>query len=177
MQWLAFAKQCLGRDSSPITWDLPAFAAVADALAAHPPYTVPLAHLTVVFHHAKVAEHLIPQALNGAVVALTSPAAAAATKDSSAGPSAEAVAAPCLAVGIVRSVDPVKGLLYMLTPAPMGVLKQATTLEVSEALRVFPVALTPPTTFLQCSTGSVLCGPSAACSGCLLFAAPAVLVL
>lgn len=137
MQWLAFAKQCLGQDSSSNRWDLPAFAAVADALAAHPPFKVPLSHLKVIFHHAKVAEHLTPQALNGAVVALTAPVAATVTQDSSATTSAEAVAAPCLAVAIVRSVDPAKGLLYMLTPAPLDVLKQATTLEVGTPLQIF----------------------------------------
>lgn len=126
LQWLAFAKQCLGQTNSCTTWDLSAFATVADALASRPPYKAPLSHFTVVFHHAKLAAPLNPQALNGAVVAFTK-----AVADANADDSAEAAPSVCLAMGIVRTVDAAKGLLYILTPEPLDVIKQADTIEVS----------------------------------------------
>ena len=119
--------------SSPCSWDLPAFAAAADGLAAHPPYKVPLSRLQVVFHHATIADAQLLQALNGAVVALTKPAEKPQHKGM--GTNAAAAAAPnapsaCLGLGIVRSVDPDKQLLYILTTTPLEHLQKATTLEV-----------------------------------------------
>lgn len=126
LQWLAFARQCIGQAASPCSWDLPAFAATADGLAAHPPYKVPLSRFQVVCHHASMAGAQILQALNGAVVGLTKPA----EKLQSALSGAPSV---CLGIGIVRSVDPDKQLLYILTPTAVQDLQQATTLEVRQA--------------------------------------------
>lgn len=108
-----------------------AFASTADALALHPPYRVPLSHFKVVLHHAKLAESLSPQALNGAVVAFTAPASQASADEHAGVESDEAPPSLCLAVGIVRSIDAGKGLAYVLTPVPLEVLKQATSIEVS----------------------------------------------
>lgn len=131
LQWLAFAKQCLGSSNTCITWDLSAFATIADAIASHPPYRAPLANFRVVFHHAKLATSLVPQALNGAVVAFTAPATDAAADGEADIQAADTAPSVCLAMGIVRSVDPAKGLLYILAPVSLDVLQQATTIEVS----------------------------------------------
>ena len=137
LQWLAFAKQCLGNSNACSTWDLPAFATVADALASHPPYRVPLSNFRVVLHHAKLAAPLVPQALNGAVVAFTCAASNDTISSGSSLDSAEAKASWCLAIGIVRTVDAAKELLYILTTAPLEVLKQSTTIEVSICILLF----------------------------------------
>ena len=138
LQWLAFARQCTGQAASPCSWDLPAFAFTANGLAAHPPYKVALASLQVICHHARMADGQVLQALNGAVVALTKPAekmqsGSGVWMDSAA---AAATGAPsvCLGIGIVRSVEPDKRLLYIVTPTALQDLQQATTLEVYRAL-------------------------------------------
>ncbi len=113
-------------------WDLPAFSATADALAAYPPYKVPLSRFNVVFHEASIAPARTLQALNGAVVALTTAAAKVESEggDADGRVAAEAAASDCLGIGIVRSVDPAKQLLYILTSTPMPLLEETTTLEV-----------------------------------------------
>lgn len=131
LQWLAFARQCIGQNHTQGSWDLPAFAAAADDLAAYPPYKVPLSHFNVVFHEASIAAPQVLQALNGAVVALTM----AVSKDKADGSNGnntatEAAASMCLGIGLVRSVDPDKQMLYVLTPTPLNLLEKATTLEV-----------------------------------------------
>ena len=123
----------MGKPCAPCSWDLPAFAAAADALAAHPPYRVPLSQFQVVFHHARIADAQVLQALNGAVVALTKPAEESKADGVGKDQAAAVTAAPsvCLGIAIVRSVDPAKQLLYRLTPtAPLHELQQATRLEV-----------------------------------------------
>lgn len=118
----------MGQPCSPCSWDLPAFAAAADALAAHPPYKVPLSQFQVVFHHARIPDAQVLQALNGAVVALTKPAEEPKTAGGEGDQTGPSV---CLGIGIVRSVDPAKQLLYMLMPAgPLHDVQQATRLEV-----------------------------------------------
>lgn len=149
LQWLAFARQCMGQPSSPCSWDLPAFAAAADALAAHPPYKVPLSHFQVAFHHARIADAQVLQALNGAVVAFTKsaekPQAGGEGVDQAAVATAPSV---CLGIGIVRSVDPAKQLLYILTPAaPLHELQQATRLEVGNL--DLPLALLQTANFMS----------------------------
>ena len=131
LQWLAFARQCIGETSVHCSWDLPAFAAAADGLAAHRPYKVPLSRLQVVFHHASIANDQVLQAVNGAVVALTKPAERLQSSEKGSSKAGSHAAVPvCLGVGLVRSVDPAGQLLYILTPTPMQDLQQATTLEV-----------------------------------------------
>lgn len=137
LQWLAFARQCIGQTCHNCSWDLPAFAAAADGLAAHPPYKVPLSCLQVVFHHASVADDQVLQAINGAVVALTRPAERLQSGHKGSGKAGRHAAVPvCLGLGIVRSVDPAGQLLYILTPTPLQDLQQATTLEVCVCLEL-----------------------------------------
>ena len=124
----------MGQAASPCSWDLPAFAATADGLAAHPPYKVPLSRFHVVCHHASMAGAQILQALNGAVVALTKPAEKLQSGVSINGAAAVSGApSVCLGIGVVRSVDPDKQLLYILTPTALQDRQQATTLEVRHA--------------------------------------------
>lgn len=127
----------MGQATSPCSWDLPAFAATADGLAAHPPYKVPLSRFQVVCHHAHMADGQILQALNGAAVALTTSAdkLQSGSGDVCMDSAAAVTGAPsvCLGVGIVRSVDSAKQMLYILTPTALQHLQQATTLEVQHA--------------------------------------------
>lgn len=148
LQWLAFARQCIGQNHTQGSWDLPAFAAAADDLAAYPPYKVPLSHFNVVFHEASIAAPQVLQALNGAVVALTM----AVSKDKADGSNGnntatEAAASMCLGIGLVRSVDPDKQMLYVLTPTPLNLLEKATTLEVGKL--DLPLALLQTSTFMS----------------------------
>ncbi len=124
LQWLAFARQCTGHHLNSCSWDLTAFATAADDLACSPPYRVPLSHFNVIFHEASIAAPQVLQALNGSLVALTKAAG-----NRRAGATA---VSECVGIGIVRSVDPAKQLLYILTPTPLKLLQQATTLEVIE---------------------------------------------
>ena len=84
-----------------------------------------------------MADGQVLQALNGAVVALTTPADK--LQSGIGGVCMDSVAAVtgapsvCLGVGIVRSVDPAKQMLYILTPTALQHLQQATTLEVRHA--------------------------------------------
>ena len=84
-----------------------------------------------------MADGQVLQALNGAVVALTKPAEklqfdSGIPMDSAA---AATISAPsvCLGIGIVRSTEPAKQMLYILTPIALQHLQQATTLEVWHA--------------------------------------------
>ena len=122
VQWLTFARYCLGQHNSHCTWDLAAFAAAADGLAALPPYKVPLSSVRVVFHHASIAQGQVLQAINGAVVGLTKVVAGS---DKGQEPVSD-----CLGVGVVRSVDVVEDMLYILTSTPAHLLPETTTLEV-----------------------------------------------
>lgn len=130
LQWLAFARQCTGHHLNSCSWDLPAFATAADDLACSPPYRVPLSHFNVIFHEASIAAPQVLQALNGSLVALTKAAGNVLAGNKRAGAAATTAVSECLGIGVVRSVDPVKQLLYILTPTPLKLLQQATTLEV-----------------------------------------------
>ncbi|DBA97526.1 TPA: hypothetical protein ACH3X1_015224 [Trebouxia sp. C0004] len=130
LQWLAFARQCTGHHLNPCSWDLPAFVTAADELASSPPYRVPLSHFNVIFHEASIAAPQVLQALNGSVVAVTKTAGDALAGNTRAGAAATIAVSECLGIGIVRSVDPAKQLLYILTPTPLKLLQQATNLEV-----------------------------------------------
>ncbi len=132
LQWLAFARQCTGHHLNSCSWELPAFATAADDLACSPPYRVPVSHFNVIFHEASIAAPQVLQALNGSLVALTKAAGDALAGNKHAGAAATTAVSECLGIGIVRSVDPVKQLLYILTPTPFELLQQATTLEVIE---------------------------------------------
>jgi len=128
LQWLAFARQCTGHNLNSCSWDLPAFVTAADDLACSPPYRVPLSHFNVIFHEASIAAPQVLQALNGSLVALTKAAGNVPAGNTHA---ATTAVSECLGIGIVRSVDPAKQLLYILTPTPLKLLHQATTLEVT----------------------------------------------
>ena len=136
LQWLAFARQCTGHHLNSCCWELPAFATAADDLACSPPYRVPVSHFNVIFHEASIAAPQVLQALSGSLVALTKAAGDALAGNKHAGAAATTAVSECLGIGIVRSVDPVKQLLYILTPTPFELLQQATTLEVIETNRL-----------------------------------------
>lgn len=88
-----------------------------------------------------MADDQVLQALNGAVVALTRPADKLQSGMGLCMDSVSTVSgAPsvCLGFGIVRSVDPAKQLLYILTPTALQDLQQATTLEVQHAEMLLP---------------------------------------
>ena len=121
----------MGQTPAQCSWDLAAFAAAADGLAAHPPYRVPLSCLQVVFHYGSVADKHVLQALNGAVVALTKPAEKLQSRGSASNQTAACAAVTvCLGIGVVRSVDPAQQQLYILSPTSLDELQQAVYLEV-----------------------------------------------
>lgn len=85
---------------------------LASALRAQPPLVI--SHMRVAILEPAVAASETLWALNAAIVGLVA--------------GVEPRGAHCLGLGIVRSIDPQRGLLFVLTPVDAGRLKRVTTL-------------------------------------------------
>ncbi|CAL9104933.1 unnamed protein product [Musa textilis] len=89
---------------------------LAHALAAIAPYVVPFAKIKVVHLHCQVPSSEIFHSLNATIVGLAV---------SSDVPAKSRSDTPwCVGLGIVRAIDAVRGLLYVITPVPLGTLQK-----------------------------------------------------
>ncbi|URE14088.1 Pre-mRNA cleavage complex II protein Clp1 [Musa troglodytarum] len=89
---------------------------LAHALAAIAPYVVPFAKIKVVHLHCQVPSSEIFHSLNATIVGLAV---------SSDVPAKSRSDTPwCVGLGIVRAIDAVRGLLYVITPVPFGTLQK-----------------------------------------------------
>ncbi|XP_064972759.1 polynucleotide 5'-hydroxyl-kinase NOL9-like isoform X1 [Musa acuminata AAA Group] len=89
---------------------------LAHALAAIAPYMVPFAKIKVVHLHCQVPSSEIFHSLNATIVGLAV---------SSDVPAKSRSDTPwCVGLGIVRAIDAIRGLLYVITPVPLGTLQK-----------------------------------------------------
>ncbi|WOL09155.1 polynucleotide 5'-hydroxyl-kinase NOL9 isoform X1 [Canna indica] len=89
---------------------------LAHALAALPPYVVPYSKIKVIHLHCQVPSTEIFHSLNATIVGL------AVSSDL---PAKSQSGIPwCVGLGIVRGVDVIKGLLYVITPVPLCILQE-----------------------------------------------------
>ncbi|PRQ16052.1 putative P-loop containing nucleoside triphosphate hydrolase [Rosa chinensis] len=103
---MAYFRQCFSSNLNIST-----IKELANALASHPPYEVPISSIKIRHLHCQVPGTEIFYSLNGSIVGL-----AVSTEGSKDLPW-------CVGLGIVRSIDTLKGLLYVITPVPQGTLE------------------------------------------------------
>lgn len=101
MRVMAYFRQCFPSDR-----EINDIKELAQALAAHPPYRISVASVTIKNLHCQVPHTEIFYSLNATIVGL-----AVSSKDSRDLPD-------CVGLGIVRAVDTFKGMLYIITPVP-----------------------------------------------------------
>ncbi|CAK9312030.1 unnamed protein product [Citrullus colocynthis] len=104
---MAYFRQCFSRDCNITT-----IKELANALASHPPYQVPISSIKIRHLHCQVPSNQIFYSLNATIVGL-----AICSKNSENPPWS-------VGLGIVRGIDTVKGLLYVITPIPHGSLEK-----------------------------------------------------
>lgn len=104
---IAYFKQCF--PSGP----LPAHPKeLAHALAAHPPYEISLSSIKIKHLHCQVPKAEVFYSLNATIVGL-----AVSCEDTEDMPH-------CVGLGIVRSIDTLKRVLYLITPVPLDSLEK-----------------------------------------------------
>ncbi|TKY50455.1 Polynucleotide 5'-hydroxyl-kinase NOL9 [Spatholobus suberectus] len=108
---MAYFRQCFSSDS-----DISTIKELAHALASHCPYEVPIASIKIRHLHCEVPSSEIFFSLNATIVGLAV---------DSKGPENLPW---CLGLGIVRSIDTVKGVLYVITPVPHSSLEKVNLL-------------------------------------------------
>nr|XP_043636693.1 polynucleotide 5'-hydroxyl-kinase NOL9 [Erigeron canadensis]XP_043636694.1 polynucleotide 5'-hydroxyl-kinase NOL9 [Erigeron canadensis] len=113
------------RDSSIVTYFRQCFPGdmnissdkeIGQALAAHPPYEVSVSAVNIKHLHNKVPKAEIYQSLNGTIVGL-----AVDSEGSEHLPH-------CVGLGIVRGIDSLRRVLYIITPVPLNVLEDVDVL-------------------------------------------------
>ncbi|KAL4012521.1 hypothetical protein IC575_029624 [Cucumis melo] len=104
---MAYFRQCFSRDSNITT-----IKELANALASHPPYQVPISSIKIRHLHSQVPSDQIFYSLNATIVGL---ATCSNNSENSSW---------CVGLGIVRGIDTFKGLLYVITPVPHGTLEK-----------------------------------------------------
>ncbi|KAH9322681.1 hypothetical protein KI387_017320, partial [Taxus chinensis] len=107
---IAYFRQCFGGSSESIK----TYKELARALASHPPYQVSIQSIKIVHHHCQVPDSEIYYSLNGTIVGL-----AVSSKNCT-----HAFSQPvCVGLGIVRGIDILKGLFYVITPVSIRTLQ------------------------------------------------------
>ncbi|KAG9443652.1 hypothetical protein H6P81_014992 [Aristolochia fimbriata] len=106
---IAYFRQCLPRSFSITTNK-----ELAHALASHTPYEVPLSKVKVSHLHCTVSRNEIFHSLNATIVGLA--------VDRRTSQESDGHAPWCVGLGIIRGVDMLKGLLYVITPVPLSLL-------------------------------------------------------
>ncbi|XP_065876770.1 polynucleotide 5'-hydroxyl-kinase NOL9 [Euphorbia lathyris] len=104
---MAYFRQCFSSSLNITT-----IKELANALASHPPYQVPLSSITIRHLHCQVPRTEIFYSLNASIVGLAVSSEQLDNVPSSVG------------LGIVRGIDTLKGLLYMITPVPPSILEK-----------------------------------------------------
>ncbi|XP_011622893.1 polynucleotide 5'-hydroxyl-kinase NOL9 [Amborella trichopoda] len=97
---IAYFKQCFSKDLN-----ITAYKELANALASLPPYEVPISSMKVLHLHCQVPSSEVFYSLNGTIVGLS----VSSTKSGKCRPL-------CVGLGIVRGIDILKGLYYVITP-------------------------------------------------------------
>ncbi|XP_015882700.3 polynucleotide 5'-hydroxyl-kinase NOL9 [Ziziphus jujuba] len=104
---MAYFRQCF-----PSNLKITTIKELAHALASHPPYEVPISSIKTKHLHCQVPSSEIFYSLNATIVGL-----AVSSEGSENLPW-------CVGLGIVRSIDTFKGLLYVITPVPLSTLEK-----------------------------------------------------
>ncbi|XP_015578649.1 polynucleotide 5'-hydroxyl-kinase NOL9 isoform X1 [Ricinus communis] len=104
---MAYFRQCFSSSLNITT-----IKELANALASHPPYQVPISSIKIRHLHCQVPHTEIFYSLNASIVGL-----AVSSEQSETLPW-------CSGLGIVRGIDTSKGLLYMITPVPPSSLEK-----------------------------------------------------
>ncbi|CAN0900728.1 Polynucleotide 5'-hydroxyl-kinase NOL9 [Linum grandiflorum] len=104
---MAYFRQCF-----PDTLKVNTIKELANALASHPPYQVPISSITIRHLYCQVPQMEIFHSLNATIVGLANSSEQAGTLPW------------CVGLGIVRGIDTVKGLLYIITPVPQSSLEK-----------------------------------------------------
>ncbi|KAJ9560196.1 hypothetical protein OSB04_005356 [Centaurea solstitialis] len=103
---VTYFRQCFPSDMNIST-----IKEVARALAAHPPFEVPVSAVDIKHLHCEVPKGEIFYSLNATIVGL-----AVSSEDSGQLPR-------CVGLGIVRGVDVLRQVLYIITPVPQNVVE------------------------------------------------------
>ncbi|XP_050221403.1 polynucleotide 5'-hydroxyl-kinase NOL9 [Mercurialis annua] len=107
LRLMAYFRQCI-----PSSLNLATIKELANALASHPPYQVPISSIKIKHLHCQVPHAEIFYSLNASIVGL-------------AVSSEQIEDLPwCVGLGIVRGIDTLKGVIYMLTPVPPSILEK-----------------------------------------------------
>jgi len=104
---MAYFRQCFSSDLSITT-----IKELAYALAAHPPYEIPMSSIKIKHLHCQVPNTEVFYSLNATIVGL-----AVSSEDSEHLPQ-------CVGLGLVRSIDTFKRVLYVITPVPQNTLEK-----------------------------------------------------
>ncbi|XP_057780713.1 polynucleotide 5'-hydroxyl-kinase NOL9 [Salvia miltiorrhiza] len=102
---MAYFRQCFPSDMIIST-----IKELSHALAAHPPYEIPISSVKIKHLHCQVATTETFYSLNATIVGLAIS-------------SASEQLPQCVGLGIVRAIDTFKGLLYVITPVPPQILE------------------------------------------------------
>ncbi|XP_057443033.1 polynucleotide 5'-hydroxyl-kinase NOL9-like [Lotus japonicus] len=108
---MAYFRQCFPSDS-----DISTIKELAHSLASHCPYEVPIASIKIQHLHREVPSSEMFYSLNASIVGLAV---------DSEGPENLPW---CLGLGIVRGIDTIKGVLYVITPVPHSSLDKVNLL-------------------------------------------------
>ncbi|XP_071737475.1 polynucleotide 5'-hydroxyl-kinase NOL9 [Rutidosis leptorrhynchoides] len=103
---VAYFRQCFPSDMNISSTEY-----VAQALAAHPPYEVPMSAVKIKHLHCQVPKAEILYSLNATIVGLAVDSEGYGNLPR------------CVGLGIVRAVDTLKRVLYIITPVPQNVLE------------------------------------------------------
>ncbi|CAI0549562.1 unnamed protein product [Linum tenue] len=104
---MAYFRQCF-----PSTLSVTTIKELANALASHPPYQVPISTIKIKHLYCQVPQAEVLYSLNATIVSLANSSEKAGTLPW------------CLGLGIVRVIDTSKGLLYIITPVPQTTLEK-----------------------------------------------------
>ncbi|KAG8379024.1 hypothetical protein BUALT_Bualt07G0045200 [Buddleja alternifolia] len=102
---MAYFRQCFPSDKTIST-----IKELAHALAAHPPYEVPISSIKIKHLHCQVPETETFYSLNVTIVGL------------GVGSFSEQLP-QCVGLGIVRGIDTFRGVIYVITPVPQQILE------------------------------------------------------
>lgn len=102
---MAYFRQCFPSDTMIST-----IKELAHALAAHPPYEIPLSSIKVKHVHCQVSKTETFYSLNATIVGLAVSSVAEQLPN-------------CVGLGIVRGIDTFRGILHVITPVPPQILE------------------------------------------------------
>ncbi|KAI7755958.1 hypothetical protein M8C21_025008 [Ambrosia artemisiifolia] len=108
---VTYFRQCF-----PSDMNMRSIKEIAQALAAHPPYEVPVSAVNIKHLHCEVPKAETFYSLNASIVGL------AVNSEGSEDPPR------CVGLGIVRGIDTLRRVLYIITPVPLNVLEDVDVL-------------------------------------------------